>query len=336
MNLPNSFRLLTVSDYPLLKPFFNSLEYPLAIYSLPSLIAWNSDANPTFFAIEDDLLLLMIAGTPSEYSGNSCLLLPLSTHREINPRELADLARYYSLSTFCFIPENYVEHFGPASFKTLFALTEQPDYSDYIYLKKDLMELKGKRYLKKRNHIHKFRRMYVETGRTSIESLSVVNIPDTLHFLDRWCAEGNRCNPGENLNLALESRAARIMLENLELLEAQGIVVRIDNEICAFGIVTSLTSQMKVLNFEKADSRIRGLYQFLDQECARRLFEGVEYINKESDMGIPGLANSKKSYDPIKLIRSCQLKLLSNIANDQRTLLHQGCIQKDNKAARIR
>jgi len=207
-----------------------------------------------------------------------------------------------------------VEHFGPASFKTLFALTEQPDYSDYIYLKKDLMDLKGKRYLKKRNHIHGFSKQYVEAARTKIEALTMVNIPDTLLFLDRWCAEGNRCDPGQNRNLAEESRAARLMLENLELLEAQGIAIRIDGDICAFGIVTSLNSQMKVLNFEKADSHIRGLYQFLDQECARRLFEGVEYINKESDMGMPGLANSKKSYDPINRIRSCQLKLLNNIA----------------------
>jgi len=314
MNLPNSFRFLTVSDYPLLKPFFNSLKYPLAIYSLPSLIAWNSDANPTFYAIEDDLLLLMIAGTPSECSEKRCLLMPLSPHREVNPPELADLARRYSLSTFCFIPENYVKQFGHAAITTLFALTDQPDYSDYIYLKKDLMELRGKSYLKKRNHVHKFRKMYVETGRTMIEPLSVVNVPDTLLFLDKWCAEGNRCDPGQNRNLAEESRAARLMLENLELLEAQGIAIRIDGDICAFGIVTSLNSQMKVLNFEKADSHIRGLYQFLDQECARRLFEGVEYINKESDMGMPGLANSKKSYDPIKRIRSCQLKLLNNIA----------------------
>jgi len=67
---------------------------------------------------------------------------------------------------------------------------------------------------------------------------------------------------------------------------------------------------LRILNIEKADAHIRGLYQFLDQECARRLFEGVEYINKESDMGIPELASSKRSYSPVKRIRSYQLNLL--------------------------
>ena len=314
MNFPNSFRLLTVSDYPLLKPFFNPLKYPLAIYSLPSLIAWNSNSNPTFYVIEDDLLLLMMGGTFPEYQDHRCLLLPLSSGRNVTPQELADLARHLSLSTFCFIPESYLEQSGPDSVKTLFALTEQPDYSDYIYLKKDLIELKGKRYLNKRNHINSFSKLYIETGRTKIEPLSMANIPDTILFLDRWCAEGNRCNPEGNLNLALESSAARIMLENLELLEAQGIAIRIDGEISAFGMVTSLTSQMKVLNFEKADANIRGLYQFLDRECAHLLFGGVEYINKESDMGIPGLANSKHSYYPAKRIRSYQMSLLNKNA----------------------
>jgi hypothetical protein len=66
---------------------------------------------------------------------------------------------------------------------------------------------------------------------------------------------------------------------------------------------------MKILNVEKADAHVRGLYQFLDQECARHLFGGVEFINKESDMGVPGLASSKKSYDPVKLIRSYEMSL---------------------------
>jgi len=315
MNVPNSFRLLSLSDYPLLKPFFNSLRHPLAIYSLPSLIAWNSHSNPTYYALEDDLLLLKISEYFSKDPESGCLLLPLCPVRDLAPQELADLAQRFFLSTFCFIPENYVEHFGSSTIADLFSLTEQPDYSDYIYDRKDLINLKGNRYRTKRNHINKFLRLYVKTGRTTIEPLSADNIPETLLFLERWCAENNRCDPEENLNLSLESQASRILLEHLELLEAQGIAVRIDEEICAFGIATALNNQMKVLNVEKADAHIRGLYQFLDQECARRLFEGVEYINKESDMGIPGLADSKQSYDPVKRIRSYQLKLLDKSGN---------------------
>jgi uncharacterized protein len=310
MKPSNSFKQLTLADFPLLKPFFNPLKHPLAIYSLPSLIAWNSEANPTHYALEDDLLLLRMGEFSLQDPKRGCLLLPLCPSREILPEELADRARRFSLPTFCFIPESYVEHFGRSAVTGLFSLTEQPDYSDYIYDRDSLIALKGNRYVAKRNHISKFRKLYLETGRTAIEPLSAANIPETLLFLDRWCAENNRCDSEENLNLWLESKAARILLEQMEFLEAQGIAVRIDGEIFAFGIATALDSSMRVLNVEKADARIRGLYQFLDQECSRRLFEGVEYINKESDMGIPELASSKRSYDPVKRIRSYQLNLL--------------------------
>jgi len=314
MTLQNSFRLLTPAKYPLLKPFFHEMKHALAIYSLPSLIAWNSELNPTYYAIEDDLLLLTMPDASADASGGRCLLLPLSPHRDVTPRELTDLCQRHGLSTFCFIPGSYVDQYGPSDFEPLFSVTEQPDYDDYIYLRTDLILLKGSRYLKKRNHISKFCKLYVETGRASVEGLSSVNIPEALRFLEWWCAENNRCAPEENPNLALESAAARFMLEKLELLEARGMAVRIDGKIAAFAVVTSLTKQMRVLNFEKADAGIPGLYQFLDRECARKLFEGVKYINKESDMGSPGLAHSKESYNPIQRIRCFRLSLLTEEA----------------------
>jgi len=305
-----SFKLLSLTDFPLLKPFFESLRFPLAIYSLPSLIAWNSEATPTHYLLEQDLLLLKMGGMLLREPERDCLLLPLSPARDVTPPELEDIARRHSLPTLCFVPENYVEHFGASAVFDRFSLTEQPDYSDYVYRTMDLVELRGNRYRSKRNHISKFRKLYVETGRAAVEPLSTANIPDALIFLERWCAENNRCHPEENPNLALESQASRMLLEHLEFLEAQGIAVRIDGEVVAFGITTTLTGSMKILNVEKADAHVRGLYQFLDQECARRLFGGVEFINKESDMGVPGLASSKKSYDPVKLIRSYELSLL--------------------------
>ena len=68
---------------------------------------------------------------------------------------------------------------------------------------------------------------------------------------------------------------------------------------------------MGVLHFEKALSNIKGLYQYFDSECAKRLFKGYKYINKESDMGDPGLAKSKKSYHPVMIVKSYKLIIKS-------------------------
>jgi uncharacterized protein len=89
----------------------------------------------------------------------------------------------------------------------------------------------------------------------------------------------------------------------------KGILVRIDRRVSAFAISSHLTREMAVLNFEKAYSDIRGLYQYLDHACTRQLFSSYKYINKESDMSIPNLAKSKKSYHPVMRVKSYRFKL---------------------------
>ena len=77
----------------------------------------------------------------------------------------------------------------------------------------------------------------------------------------------------------------------------------------AFGISAPLTRDMATLQYEKAFSSIKGLYQYFDNACARMLFNGYTYLNKESDMGIPGLAKAKRSYHPEKIVESVRLTL---------------------------
>ena len=59
------------------------------------------------------------------------------------------------------------------------------------------------------------------------------------------------------------------------------------------------------------DAEIKGLYQYFDQLCTDRLLNGYRYINKESDMDVPGLAKAKKSYHPVMKIKSYKLILKS-------------------------
>ncbi|RPJ82238.1 MAG: DUF2156 domain-containing protein [Deltaproteobacteria bacterium] len=70
-----------------------------------------------------------------------------------------------------------------------------------------------------------------------------------------------------------------------------------------------MTDSIGVLHFEKAFAAINGMYQYFDRECARRLFQKYAYINKESDMGIPGLAKAKKSYYPVMREKAYKLVL---------------------------
>lgn len=73
--------------------------------------------------------------------------------------------------------------------------------------------------------------------------------------------------------------------------------------VSALRISSPLTDNMGVLNFQKAHASIKGFYQFLDNECAKYLFTDYKYINKESDMKLPNLAQAKKSYNPVDIVK---------------------------------
>ncbi len=133
-------------------------------------------------------------------------------------------------------------------------------------------------------------------------------MPGCLEFLDRWC-EDQDCDVDRDEDLACEWNATRNALKNIETLGFRGITLSIDGAIEAFGMASQLTETMSALHFQKASAQFKGLYQFFDRECARRLFPELEYINKESDMGVEGLIQAKRSYHPARMVGSYKLTL---------------------------
>ncbi|MDD5711632.1 MAG: phosphatidylglycerol lysyltransferase domain-containing protein [Smithellaceae bacterium] len=296
-----NFKPIEVGDYPLLKPYFAEQSYDLSVYSLMSIIVWSSRLFTASYIIEDGSVI--ISSDSVREPEDRHLILPVGAGAARNPEELRELARRMGFQAYHFVPETYLEKYPLAEWERLFVLCLQPEYEDYLYLTDDLVELKGNKFSKKRNLLHQFDRSYLRADRISVEDVTASNAEECLSFLEKWCSQRD-CDEASNQYLACEKQAAIKAIEHIKELEAAGIAVRVDGEVCAFGIGSRLTKDTAVLNFEKAFSEIKGLYQFLDNQCARRLFAGYRYINKESDMGIEELAQSKNSYNPIRRIKS--------------------------------
>lgn len=297
-------KLLEPSDYSVLKPCFRRQPYNLSIYSLLSLIAWNTDAIRSYYTFDGDSLI--ISSESSMHPEDRYLILPLSGKGLLTPEGLHDLAIDHGYHHYRFVPGDYLATMGLKKTEQWFKIIEQPEFEDYVYRTEDLSQLKGNRYARKRNLIHQFVRDYDFNGRVMVEALRPADVDACLAFLEQWCKQ-RQCDLEHNESLACEKRALINTLTHMEILESAGIVVRIDGEVNAFAIISHLNEKMGVLNFEKAFSNIRGLYQFLDNECARRLFSQYEFINKESDLNIAELAKSKKSFHPIQRIKSYRL-----------------------------
>jgi uncharacterized protein len=276
-----------------IRPFFLAQLYPSSIYSLLSVMAWrNADGFEVSYAVEGDLLLVA-----AERAGERHLALPIG-NRMPAPAELRDIARRLEFPEIWYVPEEYVAAFGADAVRAAFDLVEHREWAEYIFLAEDLDELKGKRLSPKRNLIRQFEKNYVETGRALAGPIREADVAECIAFLEAWCEERG-CEHADQKPLACERRAAEAALCEMHALGAEGVAVRVDSRIVGFGIGYRVTDALGALHFEKAFASIKGLYQYLDRECARRLFRGrFERVTKESDMGLPGLAHAKQSYGP--------------------------------------
>jgi len=294
-------------DYPGLRQLFGKQAYRLCVYSLPSLLSWSNSVYQPYAAISDDVLTIA-AEYDEAHRKDRHLILPVSPTKQFAPDELADIAEKLGYTAYWFVPEDYIRQFGEEQIGRFFEISEQIGFADYIYLKEDLAELKGNKYSKKRNLIHQFDKEYVQTNRIKTEPITPALASECLIFLDEWCEERD-CGGEKQDDLACEKQAAANMIRHIGEFDVKGLATRIDGKIGAFGIASRLTEEIGVLHFEKALAAVKGLYQYFDNLCAKTLFNGHVYINKESDMNVPGLMQAKKSYHPAMMVKSYTLTL---------------------------
>lgn len=176
------------------------------------------------------------------------------------------------------------------------------DHFDYVYRTLDLIQLAGAKYHAKRNHIHSFMRSYHYT----YEPLQEEHLPACLKLAESWC-QWRRCQ--EDLNLLGEWEAIRQALRNFQALNLEGRVIFIEGKVEAFTLGELLNRDTAVVHIEKANPEVRGLYALINQQFCEDPWAGVPLINREQDLGEPGLRTAKMSYHPLHLVEKFRIRL---------------------------
>ena len=170
------------------------------------------------------------------------------------------------------------------------------DYFDYIHLRKDLTTLSGKKFQPKRNHINKFKKQY------DYQYLPITQeiIPECMALEQVWY-EANR-NVENNVNLFHERCSMHYAMEHFDVLNLLGGAIVADHKIIAFTYGSPVNHKTFGVHVEKADIRYEGIFSVISQEFANHIPHQYVYINREEDLGIPGLRKSKLSYHPYLLL----------------------------------
>ena len=184
-----------------------------------------------------------------------------------------------------------------------YLVTEQEDLKDYLYDGNAMRTLSGKKLHKKKNHLNAFIKEY--EGRYEYRKLCCSDRYDVWTFLDKW-----RENKGEDVeeHLDYEIKGIHEILKNCFNLNTRMAGVYIDGQLEAFtiGSYNSLEN-MAVIHIEKANEKIRGLYQFINQQFLIHEFPDVTLVNREDDLGLEGLRRAKMSYNPIRFAKKYEV-----------------------------
>lgn len=164
------------------------------------------------------------------------------------------------------------------------------DSCDYIYSTEKLINLSGKKYHQKRNHLARFNEYDWH-----FSLITEKDFDDCITFCTNTY---NMKNAIDSHSGIAEQYAINTYFSYFEELGLVGGIIRINDEIKAVTIGEKLNSNTFCTHIEKADTEYQGIYVGINNEFAKNAAYGCEYINREEDLGLEGLRRSKMSYYP--------------------------------------
>ncbi len=292
------FKEVDLADQGIIEEFLSRYPLEASEYTFTNIFAFRMAYNFRISVLRDNLLILKDKGPVS-------LFCPLgNSHMSEVMNEIVEYVKDDDVEYFLErIPENFIHTYIKGDKR--FIAEEDRDNFDYLYDAKELIDLKGPRFHDKRNKVNKFRNLY----KYEYMSLTSAMVDECLEFEDYWC-ETREC--GKYPGLEKEKCAILEMLNNFDSLNVIGGVIRIENKIAALTLGEKILPDTFVIHIEKANSEISGLYQVINQEFLMHEAGDCRYVNREQDLGVPGLRKSKISYNPVKYIKKFRVK--KNIA----------------------
>ena len=290
-----SFKKITIADKNIITSFTSSSPFINCDYAFANMCSW-SYLYKSEFAVQGDFLFLRFY---IEDKGHRHLayMFPVGDGDlsfAVNAIEYDSESMGHPPLILGVTAESKIKlnNIYPDSFTFI---TER-DYYDYIYLREDLITLKGKKFQPKRNHINKFKKTYEYTYLPITQNI----ISECMQLENVW-RETNRDNKDEE-TVSHEYISMVFAMEHFDELGLMGGAIFTEDKVVAFTYGSPINNKAFGIHAEKADTKYEGVFSVINQEFASRIPEQYIYINREEDLGIAGLRKSKLSYNPFILL----------------------------------
>ena len=291
------FAPVKLEDRGTLTEFLGKYPQRLAGYTFATLAAWCSYFRYEWAFAEPELLLI------------SCVLEPDSRRHLLQPIGPVSESVIHALESrapdlpyplkIIGVSDSFLKLHAELS--SSFSVSEDRAVSNYIYSAQALAQLSGRKYSKKRNLLSQANGLY----RWICEPLRSGNIEKCFSILESISSEER---PQVEGMLKRELAALDCTLRHVEEFNQKGLVLSVDDRPVAFSIYEPISPSTVAIHFERALRSYKGLYQVINLETAKVIAaEGFQHINREEDLGDPGLRDAKMSYHPIEIVPAYEL-----------------------------
>jgi len=283
---PRTFKKLDLADKPLFDGLISRYPQRVAGYTFAELYSWNSVYDYEWRQADDGTVFIRCS--PNNERGRH-FLQPLGPFgAEAQKCLLEEMAAEKEPMKIYGVGQEFLD--AHPAFAARFTLENDQGLANYLYDTQKLATLAGKTYAKKRNQIAQARALYSWTA----TPITAANIAQCLSVMEQ--TESGH-------NWGSEKPAVLTSFRHFAALGLKGLLLQDGDKPIAFSVYEKLTPDTAVVLFEKACDTYKGLYQVINQETAQRIAaEGFPFVNREEDMGLPGLRQAKLSYDPIETI----------------------------------
>ncbi len=288
----SEFKSIELKDKEIFDRYFHEFPPEISELTFTNLFCWQGVHNFKFCKLQGQLLI----GSFKE--DKVCFFYPIGkSGKRLLMKEIFQESRLPV--EFFRLPERLRELL---KFDGDFKIEEERDNFDYVYLSSELISLKGSKFDAKRNFIKRFRDNFAYAYYDITPDL----IKRCLEFEGVWCSDKDCENiPG----LKKERCAILNMLNNFSFLKIKGGAIEVRRRIVAITLGEKLNGETLVIHAEKASSDYPGAYQVINQEFCKREARDFKYVNREQDLGLPGLRKAKLSYQPFLLLKKFTVSL---------------------------
>jgi hypothetical protein len=292
---------IELSDKGLFDDYFEKYQPEISEFSFTNLFIWRDYYDLLFLEYDEHLIIFSKTFLPkweNPVTQKSDILMFFSPIGHSPDEIIIDLFRKNENLEFHRVPKSVIEKIRKNEKNKELNLDFKEDRKnwDYVYERKDLMNLEGNKYRSKRRLLEKFNEKYEHEFQFVNKNL----IDKCRELQNKWCII-NECQKNEDLQE--EQKAINELFQNFTDLDVKGGLILVDDKPAGYTFGEMLNKDTMVIHIEKAHTYYEGSYQainnkFLEYCCQ----EEAKYINREQDLGIDGLRKAKKSYHPSKMI----------------------------------